>query len=168
MNVAGRLLATVIPFLLICLSGSMLTGCDKEPSVETPGVSVGPIDPSNQREFVRQMVGTYLLLSNELQNQYQQFKATDDADGFVLYRNNHWTPEYIANKSAYEKRFYEQKAYIYRHQLDGLFDLFFGLHKLSVHLKHSLLEKDWKLEQQVLQKLTADQAAVNRYLLVAP
>ena len=108
------------------------------------------------------------ILSTELQKQYQAYKAAGDVDGFVDYRNSSWTPEYIATKNAYEKVFYNQKAYIYRNQLDGLFDLFFALHKLSVHLKHSLLQKDWALEQQALQKLAQNQAEVNTYVLLAP
>ncbi|WP_428035738.1 hypothetical protein [Amphritea sp.] len=168
MKPVSRLLSVTLSVLCICLPGSVLTGCGKEQSQETQSAIMQQIDPSNQQAFVRQMVGKYLILSNQLKSQYQDFKAADDADGFVLYRNTRWTPDYIGTKSAYEKIFYDQKAYIYRHQLDGLFDRFFGLHKLAVHLKHCLIEKDWKLEQQVLAKMAQDQAEVNAYLLLAP
>ncbi|UTW03717.1 hypothetical protein KDX31_01355 [Amphritea atlantica] len=169
MRPVSRLLAIAFSVLFVGLSGAVLTGCDDNgESVAAPVVSVEQIDPADQQAFVRQMVGKYLLLSTELQKQYQAYKAAGDADGFVDYRNSSWTPEYIATKNAYEKVFYNQKAYIYRNQLDGLFDLFFALHKLSVHLKHSLLQKDWALEQQALQKLAQNQAEVNTYLLLAP
>ncbi|WP_299197128.1 hypothetical protein [uncultured Amphritea sp.] len=168
MKSVTRLISVAFSVLFICLSGFVLTGCGEEKSAAPPAINIQQIDPSNQQAFVRQMAGHYVLLSNQLRNQYLEFKAADDADGFVLYRNMRWTPEYIEIKTAYEKVFHDQKAYIYRQQLDGLFELFFGLHKLSVHLKHSLLEKDETLEQQVLEKLIKDQAEVSTYLLRAP
>ncbi|SER04318.1 hypothetical protein SAMN03080615_03700 [Amphritea atlantica] len=163
--VSFRSRLAILPLLLVLFA---LSGCSDEQQGDTPTIIYEQLEPSNQQAFIQQMVTRYLMLSDRLQQQYLAYKAANDADGFILFRNNEWTPEYIEYKTHYDQVFYEQKAYIYRHQLDGLFDLFFGLHKLSVHLKHSLLEKDWKLEQQVLQKLTADQAAINRYLLVTP
>lgn len=164
MKPISRLRAIIFSVLFACLSGEVLTGCGKEESAETQTINIQQIDPANQQAFVRQMVNRYLILSNQLQSHYQQFKAADDVDGFILYRNNSWTLDYIEMKTAYEKVFYDHKAYIYRQQLDGLFDYFFGLQKLSVHLKHSLQDKDWQLEQQVMAKLVKNQADVNAYL----
>ncbi len=167
MKFVVRLVPVIFSVMCIGLPGFMLTGCTEEKAAP-PVIKIQQIDPANQQAFVRQMVGDYLLLSNELQSRYDEFKAADDADGFIRYRNLRWTPAYIDKKAAYDKVFYNQKAYIYRQQLGGLFELFFGLQKLSIHLKHSLSDKDWTLEQQALTKLLKDQAKVNHYLVLVP
>lgn len=114
----------------------------------------------NQVEFVREITADYLRLTDQIQLQYRVHKKTDDNDGYVLYRNQQWTPEYIDLKRKYEAVLNQSRAYVYRHQLDNLFDRFFDLHKLALHLKHSLQDKDWKLEQQAMKRLARDRDEV--------
>lgn len=148
--------------LLLSSSVLLLSGCnDAEPEQKKPVLLIDAADP---QVFVRHIVGEYLTISDELVTQYQQFKAAQDSNGFVLFRNRHWTPAYIESKESYGKTLFNQKAYIYRHQLNGLFDLFFELQKLSLLLKHSLLDEDWALEQEAMARIAEDRILMMQYL----
>ncbi|RTE66588.1 hypothetical protein EH243_05725 [Amphritea opalescens] len=150
---------------LLSLSVLSITGCQEEPEPEPEAKPVVlTIDTTDPQAFVRHIVGEYLVITDQLVSQYQHFKAAKDTQGFILYRNNHWTPTYIDSKRSYEKTLFNQKAYIYRQQLNGLFDLFFELQKLSILLKHSLLKEDWGLEEQAMSRIAKDRLLMMKYL----
>ena len=148
----------LIPFAIL------LTACSEDPVEIAETQLILNITEANQNEFVRQMVSEYLILSERLLTGYQTYKQADDAHGFIYYRNKEWTPDYMAAKERYQSVLHQQKAYIYRNQLGGLFDQFMNLQKLALHLKHSLLDKDWELERQAMQRLKQDKTAVAGFL----
>ncbi|MDO6562692.1 hypothetical protein Q4488_04780 [Amphritea sp. 1_MG-2023] len=163
MKITLRRWMITLSTLLLSLSLLVLSGCSPSPE-EQKNTAIVLIDKANPQVFVRHIVSEYLTLSDELVMQYQRYKAEDDAHGFILFRNNHWTPAYIDSKRGYDKTLFNQKAYIYRHQLNGVFDTFFELQQLSILLKHSLLNQDWHLEQQALQRISEDRLIMMKYL----
>lgn len=163
MKFKNRRWIVVFSAWLLSLSVLLMTGCQEEPEPESKRVAL-TIDTSDPQVFVRHIVGEYLTISDELVFQYQQFKAAKDSQGFILFRNNHWTPAYIDSKRLYEETLFNQKAYIYRQQLNGVFDTFFDLQKLSVLLKHSLLKEDWALEKQAMSRIAKDRMLMMKYL----
>lgn len=165
MTFLGRRWIAAVSTLLLSSSLWLMSGCSEPPPPEKK-IPVLHIDSADPQAFVRHFVSDYLNFSDELVAQYHQFKAEQDAYGFVLYRNLNWTPNYIESKRSYEATLFDQKAYIYRHQLNELFDLFFELQKLSLLLKHSLLDEDWALEQEVMVRITKDRLRMMKYLRV--
>lgn len=157
----------VFILLLLLSASSFLTGCTDESTEINSAAPLEQITEATQQEFVRQMVTEYLVLSDQLLARYQGFKGAEDAHGFILFRNKTWTPDYMAAKTRYQELLHKQKAYIYRNQLDGLFDRFMNLQKLALHLKHSLQDQDWPLEQQAIERLSLDKSDVLGYLKVA-
>lgn len=139
------------------LTGLLLLGGCTEDSQAPQGYEVTEL---NQVDFVREITADYLRLTDQIQIKYQLHKKTSDADGYMLYRNQQWTPEYIDLKRKYESVLNKSKAYVYRHQLDNLFDRFFDLQGLALHLKHSLQKQDWDLEQQAMKRLARDREEV--------
>ncbi|RRC99706.1 hypothetical protein [Amphritea balenae] len=144
----------IMPFLLIA-------GCSKEQPEEQQALH---IDALNQSSIVQLIVTDYQQLSNQMLERYQSYKRINDIDGFILYRNSQWTPAYMEKKEQYQRLLHQQKAYIYRHQLDGLFDRFMNLQKLALHLKHSLQDSDPELERQAMKRFDEDKQAVALYL----
>lgn len=155
--------SVVFSALLIGLAVLLSAGCHDSSEVPSPA-PVLELDTTDPQAFVRHIVSEYLVISEELVAQYQLFKETEDTQGFILFRNNSWTPAYIESKTHYNKILFNHKAYIYRQQLDGLFDIFFGLQPLSVLLKRSLLQQDWDLEQQAIARISADRLLMMKYL----
>ncbi len=151
--------------LLLCLP--LLSGCSEEPSAKEKAgspVQLVQLNPKNQSEFVGLLVGDYLDRSENLIQHYLMSRNAGDVQGFVRYRNQSWTPEYMARKELYEQILHKNKAYIYRHQINDLFDCFMSLQRLSLHLKHSLQNSDPQLGEQVMGKLAADQETAISYL----
>ena len=159
-NPSAFILVWLLPTLFV------LTGCTEEPADISQAPSIKQITEASQQEFVRQMVTEYLTFTDQISAKYQAYKSADDVQGFILYRNNSWTPDYMTAKARYQDLLQKQKAYIYRHQLDGLFDRFMNLQKLALHLKHSLQNHDWTLEQQAIKRLSQDKSDVVSYLKV--
>ena len=155
-------------FVFLFLSLSMLLGgCSEESTTtEKTGVSVPSyqLSPENQSAFIDRLAGDYLDSSEKLGQQFLIFSKAGDAHGFIQYRNESWTPEYMSRKAFYQQMQHLNKAYIYRHQLNDLFDSFMDLQKLSLHLKHSLRNDDPLLAEQVMNKLEKDQEISISYL----
>lgn len=158
------------PFFILCsllLCLPLLSGCSEEPNVmEKAGspVQLIQLNPKNQSEFIGLLVGNYLDRSEKLIQHFLMSRNADDVQGFVRYRNQSWTLEYMARKELYEQILHQNKAYIYRHQINDLFDCFMNLQRLSLHLKHSLQNSDPLLAEQVMVKLAADQETAISYL----
>lgn len=145
--------------LALILSVLFISGCNDEP--EAPqGYEINKI---NQVDFVREISANYLRLSEQIQVQYLRYKHTGDTNAYMVYRNQKWTPEYIDLKRKYQDSLNKSKAYVYRNQLDNLFDRFFDLQKLALHLKHSLINQDWELEQQAMKRLARDKEEVEKH-----
>ncbi|BBB27448.1 hypothetical protein [Amphritea japonica] len=158
-----RPLFILLPLLLSIL----LSGCSEESApTEKAGVAVQSfhLNPENQSELIERLAGDYLESSEKLTQQFLMSRKAEDAQGFIRYRNESWTPEYMSRKEFYQQIQHLNKAYIYRHQLNGLFDSFMHLQKLSLHLKHSLQNSDSLLAEQVMVKLAEDQEIAISYL----
>ena len=145
-------------FTLI-ITALLLSGCNDDSQVPQ-GYQINEI---NQIDFVREISADYLRLSEQIQVQYLRYKLSGDTDAYMAYRNQQWTPEYIDLKRKYEAVLNKSKAYVYRHQLDNLFDRFFDLQELALHLKHSLQKKDWELERQAMKRLARDKGEVENH-----
>lgn len=141
---------------MLCLL--LLSACSKEPEAVAPQAFY--LNSENQAEFVGQLVGDYLASNEELSLNFLKYSAAKDAEGFIRYRNSSWTLKYIGQKEFYQKMLHLNKAYIYRHQINALFDRFMDLQKLSLHLKHSLQNSDENLAAQAMEKLSADRKSV--------
>lgn len=155
-------------FILFFLSLSMLLGGCSEESTTTEKADMSvqsyQLDLENQSAFIDQLAGDYLDSSEKLSQQFLISNKAGDAHGFIRYRNESWTPEYMGRKAFYQQMQHLNKAYIYRHQLNDLFDSFMDLQKLSLHLKHSLQNDDPLLAKQVMNKLEKDQEISISYL----
>ncbi|WP_290701377.1 hypothetical protein [Amphritea sp.] len=145
----------------------LLSGCSDEPEVrkvvDAP-LQAFHLNSENHSEFIVLLVNDYLDSNEKLIQHYAEFRKANDVQGFIAYRNESWTPEYMRRKEFYQQMLHRNKAYAYRHQINGLFDRFMGLQKLSLHLKHSLQNSDANLAAQVMEKLTADEKAVTASL----
>lgn len=145
--------------LVLALTVLFISGCNEEPQAP-PAYEINEI---NQIDFVRQISADYLRLSEQIQVQYLRYKHTGDTNGYMVFRNQKWTPEYIDLKRKYEQILNRSKAYVYRNQLNTLFDRFFDLQKLALHLKHSLQKQDWDLEAQAMKRLARDKQEVEQH-----
>ena len=124
------------------------------------------LSKGNQKAFIHTMVSDYLLTTERLQQQFSEFEKTGDAYGFIEYRNQDWTPRYLEQKAFYQKVLHRNKAYVYRHQLEPLFQCYDELQKLALHLKHSLLDKDAALQKKAFERLQQDRQKVTALLRV--
>lgn len=149
--------------LITLLFLPLLSGCsDETKEIKTADAPLQTfhLNFENQSEFTTQLINDYLDSNEKLIRHYAGFRKAEDVQGFIAYRNESWTPEYMRRKEFYQRMLHRNKAYVYRHQINGLFDRFMALQKLSLHLKHSLQNSDANLAAQVMEKLAADERAV--------
>lgn len=147
--------------ILLTLS---LFGCSSEEQIHTREVFV--LNEENQQTFVRSMVGEYLITVDTLVEKFEELAPDNRYDDFVDFRNRNWTPTYIDSNRFYQSMLHKNKAFVYRHQLDLLFERYNNLQQLSVHLKHSLRDNDKDLRDQVYAQLKSDRQTVNAQLRV--
>lgn len=145
----------------------LMVGCsqEQEPQIEVKKEIIS-LSKENQKAFVHTMVSDYLLTSEQLQQKFSEFEKTGDASGFIDYRNQQWTPRYIEQKALYQQVLHRNKAYIYRHQLESLFQCYDELQKQALHLKHSLQDKDAALKRTAFKRLKQDRQKVTALLRV--
>jgi len=147
----------------------LMAGCSQEYESQVgtkPEVEIVILSKDNQKAFIRTMVSDYLLTSEQLQKKFSEFEITGDAYGFIEYRNQNWTPRYIEQKAYYQELLYRNKAYVYRNQLEPLFQCYDELQKLALHLKHSLRDKDTALKRAAFKRLKQDREKVTALLRV--
>lgn len=150
--------------LLILLALPLLSCGSEEPQNQPRDLFL--LSANNQRAFVRTIVRDYLITADELLGQYKKFELANNLNGFINYRNDNWTPVYIENNRFYQSMLHKNKAFIYRNQLDVLFDSYNNLQQLGVHLKHSLRDNDTSLRDQVYKQLKRDRQKVTAQLKV--
>lgn len=153
----------------LLLSSLLMAGCsqEQESQVETkPETEIVTLSKDNQKAFIRNMVSDYLQTTERLQQKFSEFEKTGDAYGFIEYRNQDWTPRYLEQKAFYQKILHRNKAYVYRNQLEPLFQCYDELQKLALHLKHSLLDKDTALQKTAFKRLQQDRQKVTALLRV--
>lgn len=141
--------------VLLILSTLFLVGCEKDVESSHPAEPAPVIDQANAKAFLKKLAVDYLALADDLETQSTYFEKNNDLEGFLIYRNRDWTPNYISRKLFYEKTLEQNQAYISQHKLSKPFEIFSSLIYIGLEIKHGFQSSDQKqlaLAHKALQK----------------
>jgi hypothetical protein len=152
-------------FFWICIS-LFLVSCDKEatdPKIAKQ-VTIPILDDSNVKEFTLNFAHDYYSQLEDLVNTLNTYQQSGDSFGFVRYRNNVWTPKYIAKKDFYHNVLEQNQVYVSKTTIKPLFDRFENLIYIGINLKNAFLDDNKVLMTETLTEISHDKEIVGSVL----
>lgn len=150
-----------LQFFVLTALVIFLVGCSDE-STQDSATTIPTLNDSNINSFTEKLTADYLDMSDRLLHAFKQAKKSGNANFFIEYRNNTWTPAYIPQKDYYTEVFKKNKAFLAKVDAGALFARYENLIYVGLDLKNGLLNQDQDRIQLALAEAAKDKALVSK------
>ena len=151
--------------LLVACLVLLLHGCGNDATEEKAPRLVPQLSDLNIKEFVTTFQQDYERSLGDIENAYDKHKSKQDPNGYMIYRNQIWTPTYIELKNHYSAVLYTNKPYLARKRLLPLFSMFDNVLKIGLDLKKAMSDDDERYHGRAVDSIQKERLAFTKLAL---